>query len=55
MSQNFAEVQEKWSRPNQPTNWRLLTISFDPEKDTPAGAEGVTVSATDTIRNIGTF
>jgi len=36
MSSNFAEVQKKLlARPNGPTNWQLLTISFDPEFDTP--------------------
>jgi len=37
MSQNFAEVAGKNGvEADQPTNWRCLTISFDPEKDTPA-------------------
>ena len=37
LSQNFSEVQEKLkAMPNGPTNWHLLTISFDPEKDTHA-------------------
>ena len=37
LSQNFADVQKKLKeRPNAPTNWHLLSISFDPEKDTPA-------------------
>ncbi len=36
MSNNFRDVQEKLSStPNAPTNWHLLTISFDPEYDTP--------------------
>ena len=36
MSSNFEEVQKKLvARPNGPTNWHLLTISFDPEFDTP--------------------
>lgn len=36
MSQNFVAAQKKMaSMPNAPSNWRLLTISFDPEKDTP--------------------
>ncbi|MEO7298328.1 MAG: SCO family protein [Verrucomicrobiota bacterium] len=35
LSQNFSEAQKKLREmPNAPTNWRLLTISFDPEKDT---------------------
>jgi len=33
---NFTETQLKLSaRPNGPKNWHLLTISFDPEFDTP--------------------
>ncbi len=37
MSNNFAETQKKLlSMPNAPTNWHLLSISFDPEVDTPA-------------------
>jgi protein SCO1 len=33
----FAQTQEKLSTmTNSPTNWHLLTISFDPEYDTPA-------------------
>lgn len=37
MSQNFADVQKKLqAMTNAPTNWHLFTISFDPEKDTPA-------------------
>lgn len=36
LSQNFSEAQKKLKEmPNAPTNWLLLTISFDPEKDTP--------------------
>ena len=36
MSSNFAEAQEKLLKlPNGPTNWHLLTISFDPDFDTP--------------------
>jgi protein SCO1/2 len=36
MANNFAEVQQKMAEiPNAPTNWHLLTISFDPEFDTP--------------------
>ena len=34
---NIAETQQKLAaRPDGPTNWHLLTISFDPEFDTPA-------------------
>jgi protein SCO1/2 len=37
MSNNFRNVQDKLvNTPNAPTNWHLLTISFDPEFDTPA-------------------
>jgi protein SCO1/2 len=37
MANNFADTQKKLlSMPNAPTNWHLLTISFDPEFDTPA-------------------
>lgn len=37
MAGNFEEAQKKLlSLPNAPTNWHLLTISFDPEYDTPA-------------------
>jgi protein SCO1/2 len=36
MSNNFGEAQKKLlAMPNSPTNWHLLTISFDPEFDTP--------------------
>lgn len=36
-SKNFSETQKKLEEmPNAPTNWHLLTISFDPERDTPA-------------------
>jgi protein SCO1/2 len=36
MANNFAEAQKKLlTMPNAPTNWHLLTISFDPEFDTP--------------------
>jgi protein SCO1/2 len=36
LSQNFSEAETKLkSMPNAPTNWHLLTISFDPETDTP--------------------
>jgi protein SCO1/2 len=41
MSNNFEETQKKLlSLPNAPTNWHLLTISFDPEVDTPAVLKG---------------
>jgi protein SCO1/2 len=36
MSNNFRTVQDALlNNPNAPTNWHLLTISFDPEYDTP--------------------
>ena len=36
MSNNFRAVQDALlNSPNAPTNWHLLTISFDPEYDTP--------------------
>jgi protein SCO1/2 len=36
MANNFADVQKKLlAMPHAPTNWHLLTISFDPEFDTP--------------------
>lgn len=37
MSRNFMEVTQKLtSTPGAPTNWHLLSISFDPHFDTPA-------------------
>lgn len=37
MANNFAEAQKKLlAMPNGPSNWHLLTISFDPDFDTPA-------------------
>ncbi|MDB6122198.1 MAG: Electron transport protein SCO1/SenC [Pedosphaera sp.] len=37
MSGNFAEAQNKLlAMPNAPTNWHLMSITFDPESDTPA-------------------
>ncbi len=37
LSQNFSDVQTKLKQmPNAPANWHLLTVSFDPEKDTSA-------------------
>jgi len=37
MSSNFAEACKKLaSMPDAPKNWRLLSITFDPEHDTPA-------------------
>ena len=41
LSKNFSETQRKLKEmPNAPTNWHLLSISFDPEKDTPAVLKG---------------
>jgi protein SCO1/2 len=37
LSKNFEEAEKKLSQsPNAPTNWHLLSVSFDPEFDTPA-------------------
>lgn len=37
MSANFADVQNRLKAvSNAPTNWQLLTLSFDPAYDTPA-------------------
>ena len=37
MAKNFEETQNKLlARTNGPANWHLLTISFDPQYDTPA-------------------
>ncbi len=37
MARDFAEAQKKLTAAtNGPTNWHLLTISFDPEYDTPS-------------------
>lgn len=37
MANNFVEAEQKLlAMTNGPTNWHLLTISFDPEFDTPA-------------------
>jgi protein SCO1/2 len=37
LSQNFSDAEKKIkAAANAPTNWHLLTISFDPERDTPA-------------------
>lgn len=35
MSDNFAEAQRRLLARSSPTNWHLLTISFDPDFDTP--------------------
>jgi protein SCO1/2 len=36
MSNNFRQAQDALLKmPNAPTNWHLLTLSFDPEWDTP--------------------
>jgi protein SCO1/2 len=36
MANNFTAVQKQLlAIPNAPTNWHLLTITFDPENDTP--------------------
>jgi len=36
MSSNFEKIAAELSKPGSPTNWHLLSISFDPEFDTPA-------------------
>ena len=37
LSKNFQEASQKLgSLPNGPTNWHFLSVSFDPEFDTPA-------------------
>jgi len=37
LAKNFSAAQKQLlATPNAPTNWHLLTISFDPEFDTPA-------------------
>jgi protein SCO1/2 len=36
MSRYFRETQEKLKQQTSMTNWHLLTLSFDPEFDTPA-------------------
>ena len=36
LSKNFQEASEKLaSMPNAPTNWHFLSVTFDPEHDTP--------------------
>jgi len=41
MSNNFREVQDALLKnANGPTNWHLLTITFDPEWDTPPRLKG---------------
>jgi protein SCO1/2 len=35
MSSNFEKIAAELSKPGSPTNWHLLSISFDPEFDTP--------------------
>jgi len=36
LSKNFQEVQRKMAEmPNAPTNWHLISITFDPRNDTP--------------------
>jgi len=36
MANNFSQAARKLlTTPNAPTNWHLLTITFDPENDTP--------------------
>lgn len=35
MTSNFEKIAAELSKPGNPTNWHLLSISFDPEYDTP--------------------
>jgi len=35
MTSNFAKIAHELSQPGSPTNWHMLSISFDPEFDTP--------------------
>jgi protein SCO1/2 len=36
MANNFSQAAQKLrANPNAPTNWHLLTVTFDPENDTP--------------------
>lgn len=35
MTSNFEKIAAELSKPGSPTNWHLLSISFDPEYDTP--------------------
>jgi protein SCO1 len=35
MTSHFEKVAAELSKPGSPTNWHLLSISFDPEYDTP--------------------
>lgn len=66
LNNNFGLVQRQLSTPNAGTNWHLLSISFDPEYDTPARlakyADGYkfnpahwsfATGATDDIRQLG--
>ena len=46
MSENFAGAYRQLaSRPDGPTNWHLLSLSFDPEFDTPATLKNFLVSS----------
>jgi len=41
LSKNFQEASRKLSAlPNAPTNWHFLSVTFDPENDTPAALKG---------------
>ena len=41
LSKNFEEAQEKLrAMPNAPTNWHLLSVSFDPQFDSPPMLKG---------------
>ena len=50
MSRNFQEVYQKLTaRADAPTNWHLLSISFDPHFDTPAVLRGYGDTRTPTL------
>lgn len=36
MNQNFSAVQRELNQPGNGTNWQIISISFDPDYDTPA-------------------
>jgi protein SCO1/2 len=35
MTSNFEKVAAELAKPGNPTNWHLLSVSFDPDFDTP--------------------
>jgi protein SCO1/2 len=45
LSRNFEEVQRKLSAmPNPPTNWHLVSVTFDPTRDTPEVLKAYAIS-----------